>query len=160
MASQESSAEETIIDRIRAAYARAGTELLDLEVRAGQSGDRPWRDPLLAPMRRGLLACMAAEEALLYTPLEAWMPLEMAGARTGHDRVRELLDRLSPGHEIPREDWTDHLRAMQKEVGRGIETEEHVIFPAAERLMGRERLLELGATFTHMAESAAVDPLQ
>jgi hemerythrin-like domain-containing protein len=151
MAMQQASTMETIVDHIRKDHRKTDEEIAELEKRVrGQRNES--LDPVFVPMKKELLGHMAAEEKLLYPPLEKEMRQQIADARKEHEEIRKHLDHLSAGGGMPEDEWMRHLQMMKEGIRHHVQEEEKEILPAAERMFGRDRLLELGGEFERMEE--------
>ncbi len=98
-------------------------------------------------MKQGLLGHMAAEERLLYPPLEKEMRQKIADARKEHEEIRKHLGHLTSGGKMTGAEWTRHLREMKQEITHHVQEEEKEILPAVERMFDRQKLVELGEEF-------------
>lgn len=146
MATRQASMEETIVDHIKKDHRKTDQEIAELEKRVrGRRDDS--LEPVFVPMSQELLGHMAAEEKVLYPPLEKEMKRQIADARKEHDAIRKLLETLAAGGEMTEAEWTRHLREMKQEIQHHVEEEEKEILPAAGRLFDRQKLLELGEKF-------------
>ena len=101
-------------------------------------------------MKQELLGHMAAEEKLLYPPLEKEMREKIADARKEHAEIRKHLDHLTSGGTMPEAEWMRHLQQMKQEITHHVQEEEKEILPAAERMFDRQKLMELGTEFERM----------
>ena len=148
MAMQQASQQESITDHIKKEHRKTDQEIAELEKRVRGRRDNSL-EPLFVPMKQELLGHMAAEEKLLYPPLEkeAKLKEKIADAREEHDEIRKYLDRLTAGGEMSEAEWTRTLQMMKQEITHHVEEEEKEILPAAERMFDRQRLIDLGREF-------------
>jgi len=149
MAMQQASQQETITDHIKKEHRKTDEEIAELEKRVrGQRNDA--LEPVFVPMKQELLGHMAAEEKLIYVPLEKEMKEKIADARKEHDEIRKYLDHLTSGGKKPEEEWMRHLQQMKQEITHHVQEEEREVLPAAERMFDRQKLIELGKEFERM----------
>jgi len=146
MAAQQESKKETIVDHIKKEHRKTDDEIAELEKRVrGRRDDS--LEPVFVPMKKELLGHMAAEEKLLYPPLEKEMKEKIADARKEHEKIRKHLEDLTAGGDMPESEWTRHLQEMKKEIKHHVDEEEKEILPAAEKMFDRQKLVELSAEF-------------
>jgi iron-sulfur cluster repair protein YtfE (RIC family) len=151
MAMQQASQQETITDHIRKEHRKTDQEIAELEKRVrGQRNDE--LEPVFVPMKQELLGHMAAEEKLIYAPLEKEMRQKIADARKEHDEIRKHLDHLSSGGSMPEAEWMRHLQMMKQEITHHVQEEEREVLPAVERMLDANRLRDLGTQFKRMEE--------
>ena len=149
MAMQQASQQETITDHIKKEHRKTDEEIAELEKRVrGQRNDA--LEPVFVPMKQELLGHMAAEEKLIYVPLEKEMKEKIADARKEHEEIRKHLDHLTSGGKMPEEEWMRHLQQMKQEITHHVQEEEREVLPAAERMFDRQKLIELGKEFERM----------
>ena len=72
---------------------------------------------------------MAAEEKLLYPPLEKEMRDRIADAREEHEKIRKHLEGLTAGGDMPEAEWTRRLERMKQEIQHHVRDEESEILP-------------------------------
>src|SRR5665647_140394 len=131
MASQQ----ETITDHIKKEHRKTDEEIAELEKRVkAQRNDE--LDPVFVPMKQELLGHMAAEEKLLYPPLEKEKELKekIADALKEHGEIRKHLDHLTSGGKMAEAEWMRHLQEMKQKITHHVQDEEKEILPAAERM--------------------------
>lgn len=146
MASQQQSMKETMVEHIKKEHRKTDEEIAELEKRVkGQPNDS--LEPVFVPMKKELLGHMAAEEKLLYPPLEKDMKQKIADARKEHEKIRKHLEDLASGGTMPEAEWTRHLQEMKQEITHHVEEEEKEILPAAEKIFDRQKLVELSTEF-------------
>jgi len=135
---------ETIIDHIKMDHQKTMEHIAELEKRVQ---GRPSSDnPVFAPMKRELLGHMAAEEKLLYPVLEKEMKQQIQDAIKEHDEVRQHLEHLTAG-SMPEDEWARHLQMMKQGIQHHVQEEEGNLLPAARRMLGEEKIRELGPEF-------------
>ncbi|MEN6519239.1 MAG: hemerythrin domain-containing protein [Methanospirillum sp.] len=151
MAMQQAATRESIVDHIKKDHRKTSEEIMELEKRTrGRRDDS--LDPVFAPMKKELLGHMAAEEKLLYPLLDKEMRQQMQDARREHEEIRKHLDHLAAGSSMPEDEWARHLQMMKQGIEHHVQDEEGRILPAAQRIVGDQRLRELGTEFTRMEE--------
>ncbi len=149
MAAKQASRHETIVDHIIRDHQETAEAIRELEKRVrGRRDDT--LDPVFVPMKQELLGHMAAEEKLLYPPLEKTMKKQIAEAKKEHDEIRKHLDDLAAGGSMTEAEWTRHLRMMKQGIEHHVREEEGEILPAARELFDEKQLRELGAEFERM----------
>ena len=79
------------------------------------------------------------------------MRQQMQDARREHEEVRRHLEHLTAGN-MPEDEWARHLQMMKQGIEHHVQEEESKILPAAQRIVGDQRLRELGAEFKRMEE--------
>ncbi len=149
MAMQQATEKQTITDHIKKDHRKTDQEIAELEKRVKGPQD-PSLEPIFVPMKQELLGHMAAEEKLIYPPLEKEMKEKVADAIKEHNEVRQLLDKLAAGGSMPETEWTRLLQEMKQGIQHHVEEEEKEILPAFERMFDREKLLQLGEEFDRM----------
>jgi iron-sulfur cluster repair protein YtfE (RIC family) len=148
---QQASQQESITDHIRKEHRKTDQEIAELEKRVrGQRNDE--LEPVFVPMKQELLGHMAAEEQLIYAPLEKEMRQKIADARKEHEEIRKHLDHLTSGGTMPEAEWMRHLQMMKQEITHHVQEEEKEVLPAAERMFDRQKLMELGQEFERLEE--------
>jgi hemerythrin superfamily protein len=133
---------ETIVERIRADHRRTLEQILELERRAG-AGRVGSQQPVFAPMRRGIIEHMAAEEEFVYLFLKQDRAQWIERSRGEHEQIRQHLEALRAGR-MPAADWLAILRTMKQLVEQHAAEEERVILPEFEATYDLERLRDLG----------------
>ncbi len=133
---------KTIIDRIRADHRRTLEQILELERRAVAGRVGP-QQPVFAPMRRGIIEHMAAEEEFVYLFLKQDRAQWIERSRGEHEEIRQHLEALRAGG-TPAADWLARLRAMKELVEEHAAEEERVVLPEFTRTYDMERLRDLG----------------
>jgi hemerythrin superfamily protein len=133
---------ETIVERIRADHRRALEQILELERRAG-AGRAGSQQPVFAPMRRGVIEHMAAEEEFVYLFLKQDRAEWIQRSRGEHEQIRKHLEALKTGG-MPAADWLARLRAMKQLVEQHAAEEERVVLPAFMMSYDLEQLRDLG----------------
>jgi len=103
-------------------------------------------------MKKDLLGHMAAEEKLLYPLLDQEMRQQMQDARREHEVIRKHLERLTAGGDMPEDEWARHLQMMKQGIEHHVQEEEGRVLPAAQRIVGDQKLRELGTEFRRMEE--------
>ncbi|HIH04215.1 MAG TPA: hemerythrin domain-containing protein [Methanoregulaceae archaeon] len=141
--------QETIVEHIRRDHRKTDREILELEMRLRGRGDEDL-GPVFAPMKQELLGHMAAEEKLLYPPLEKEMREQIADARKEHDTIRRQLEELAAGGRMEESEWRRRLVMLKQEIQHHVTDEESEILPAARRLFDEDRLRDLGSRFERM----------
>lgn len=151
MAMQQASQQETITDHIKREHRKTDQDIAELEKRVrGQRNDS--LEPVFVPMKKELLGHMAAEEKLLYPPLEKEMREKIADARKEHGEIRKHLDHLTAGGDMPEAEWMRHLQLLKQEITHHVQEEEREVLPAAERMFDRQKLFDLGTEFERVEE--------
>jgi hemerythrin-like domain-containing protein len=148
---QQAAMSETIVDHIKKDHQKTNEQLMELEKRV--MGRKTSDDPVFAPMKKELLGHMAAEEKVLYPLLEKEMREKMQDAVREHDEVRTHLEHLSSG-DMADDEWARHLQMMKQGIQHHVQEEEGEILPAARRILGEEKLRELGSKFKEMEEQS------
>ncbi len=144
---QQTAMNETIIDHIKKDHQKTMEHIAELEKRVQ---GRPSSDnPVFAPMKKELLGHMAAEEKLLYPPLEKEMKQKIQDAIKEHNEVRQHLEHLSAG-TMPEDEWARHLQMMKQGIQHHVQEEESEILPAARKMLGEDKIRELGPQFERM----------
>ncbi len=151
MAMQQAATQESIVDHIKKDHKKTSEEIMELEKRVrGRRDDS--LDPVFVPMKKELLGHMAAEEKLAVPaprPGDAAADAgRSAGARGGPEAPRAPHGRGS----MPEDEWARHLQMMKQGIEHHVQEEESKILPAAQRIVGDQRLRELGAEFKRMEE--------
>ncbi len=141
--------QETIVEHIRRDHRKTDREILELEMRLRGRGDEDL-GPVFAPMKQELLGHMAAEEKLLYPPLEKEMREQIADARKEHDTIRRQLEELAAGGRMEESEWRRRLVMLKQEIQHHVTDEESEILPAARRFFDEDRLRDLGSRFERM----------
>ena len=149
MATKQASRHETIVDHIMKDHQETAEAIRELEKRVRGKRDDTL-DPVFVPMKQELLGHMAAEEKLLYPPLEKTMKKQIADAKKEHDEIRKHLDDLAAGGSMSEAEWTRHLRMMKEGIEHHVREEEGQILPAAREMFDEKKLLELGTEFERM----------
>lgn len=147
MAMQQASMQESIVDHIKKDHQKTNEQIMELEKRV--QGRQISENPVFAPMKKELLGHMAAEEKLLYPLLEKEMKQQVQDAIKEHDEVRKYLERLTSGR-MPEDEWARHLQMMKQGIQHHVQEEEGTILPAAQRMLGDEKIRELGPQFEQM----------
>ena len=147
MAMQQASMQESIVDHIKKDHQKTNEQLMELEKRV--QGRPSSANPVFAPMKKELLGHMMAEEKLLYPLLEQEMKQQIQDAIKEHNEVREHLEHLTAGN-MPEDEWARHLQMMKQGIQHHVQEEESKILPAAQRVLGDEKLRELGPQFEQM----------
>ncbi len=151
MAMQQAATRESIVDHIKKDHRKTSEEIMELEKRTrGRRDDS--LDPVFVPMKKDLFGHMAAEEKLLYPLLDQEMRQQMQDARREHEEIRKRLEHLTAGGSMPEDEWARHLQMMKQGIEHHVQDEESKILPAAQRIVGDQRLRELGTEFTRMEE--------
>ena len=145
----QASMQESIVDHIKKDHQKTSQEIMELEKRVRGGRDESL-DPVFVPMKKELLGHMAAEEKLLYPPLEKEMREKIADARKEHDEIRKHLDHLTAGGDMPEAEWSRHLQMMKQEIEHHVQEEESEILPAAQKMFDQQKLRELGTEFERM----------
>ncbi|MEN6517895.1 MAG: hemerythrin domain-containing protein [Methanospirillum sp.] len=141
--------QETIVEHIKRDHRKTDREILELEMRLRRRGDEDL-GPVFAPMKQELLGHMAAEEKLLYPPLEKEMREQIADARKEHDTIRRQLEELAAGGRMEESEWRRRLVMLKQEIQHHVTDEESEILPAARRIFDEDRLRDLGSRFERM----------
>jgi iron-sulfur cluster repair protein YtfE (RIC family) len=150
---QQASQQESITDHIKKEHRKTDQEIAELEKRVrGRRNDE--LEPVFVPMKQELLGHMAAEEKLLYPPLEKEMRQKIADARKEHEEIRKHLDHLTSGGTMPEAEWMRHLQMMKQEITHHVQEEEREILPAAERMFDRQKLMELSQEFERIEKES------
>ena len=151
MTAQKGRMKETIIDHITKDHEKVSEEIRELAKRVRGRRDTTL-EPVFVPMRKELLGHMAAEEELLYPPLEKTMKKQVRDAIREHGAIRRYLDDLSSGGERSEAEWTRLLLLMKQEIEHHVEEEEGEILPAFRALHDEQTLLRLGDEFERLEE--------
>ncbi len=149
MAMQKETTQETIVEHIKRDHRKTDREIAELELRVRGRGDDDL-GAVFAPMKQELLGHMAAEEKLLYPPLEKEMRERIADARKEHDKIRKHLEDLAAGGTMPEGEWKRRLEMMKQEIQHHVTDEESEILPAASKHFDEQQLRELGSRFERM----------
>lgn len=80
------------------------------------------------------------------------MKKEIEDALKDHDEIRSYLDKLTTGGDMPEDEWARLLKEMKKEIQEHTAEEEGKILPGAQRILGEEKLIELGSKFEETEE--------
>lgn len=150
MAMQQASTQETIIDHIKKDHEKMRAQAKELEKRV--QGRRMSEHPVFPTMKKEALGHMAAEEKLLYPPLEKEMRQEIADARKEHEEIRKHLEHLTTGGGMPEEEWARHLAKLKQDNEHHMQEEEREVLPAAQKMFDQQKLRELGAEFERLEE--------
>ncbi len=146
MAMKQESQQEPITDHIKKEHRKTDEEIAELEKRVRGKRDDSL-DPVFVPMKKELLGHMAAEEKVLYPPLEKEVREKIADAIKEHKEIRKHLEDLTTGGEMSESEWTRHLKMMEEEIAHHVQEEEKEILSVADRIFDREKLIKLGEEF-------------
>lgn len=149
MAMQQASSQMSVVDIIKQDHQKTNENLMELEKRV--QGRPTSQHPIFPTMKRELLGHMAAEEKLVYPLLETEMRQKIQEAIREHNEVRQHLQHLTAGN-MPEDEWARHLQAMKQGIQHHVQVEESEVLPAAQRIVGDQRLRELGPVFKRMKE--------
>jgi iron-sulfur cluster repair protein YtfE (RIC family) len=133
---------ETIVDRIRADHRRTLEQIAELERRAGTGRADP-QQPVFAPMRRGIIEHMAAEEEFVYLFLKQDRAQWIRRSRGEHEQIRQHLEALRAGG-LPAAGWLARLGALKQLVEQHVAEEERVVLPEFVMTYDLKRLRDLG----------------
>ncbi len=151
MAMQQSSMQESIVDHIKKDHQKTNEHLMELEKRV--QGRPSSENPVFAPMKKELPGLMLAEEQLFYPLPEQEMKQQVQDAIKEHDEIRQHLEHLA-AENMPEDEWARHLQIMKQEIHHHVQEEESKLLPAAQRMLGDEKLRELGLQFEQMEKQA------
>lgn len=95
-----------------------------------------------AKLKAALTLHTQLEESLLYPALENFDDTrdQVRESYREHKQVDELLAEMMK----PADDWSDKLSDLKDDIEHHVDEEENEMFPKAERLLGEERLEEMG----------------
>lgn len=141
---------ESIVEHIKKDHRKTEDEIAELEKRV--KGGKRAEDPVFVPMKKELLGHLGAEQELLFPLLEQEMKKEIEDALKDHDEIRSYLDKLTTGGDMPEDEWARLLKEMKKEIQEHTAEEEGKILPGAQRILGEEKLIELGSKFEETEE--------
>jgi len=144
MAMQQASTRMSIVDIIKQDHQKTIEAISELEKRV--QGRPSSQNPVFPTMKKELLGHMMAEERLLYPLLDQEMMQQMQEARKEHNEVRMYLDKLSAGN-MSEDEWARNLEMMKQGIQHHVQTEESKILPTAQRIVGDEKLRDLGPQF-------------
>lgn len=149
MAMQQASSQMSVVDIIKQDHQKTNENLMELEKRV--QGRPTSQHPIFPTMKRELLGHMAAEEKLVYPLLETEMRQKIQEAIREHNEVRQHLQHLTAGN-MPEDEWARRLQTMKQGIQHHVQVEESEVLPAAQRIVGDQRLRELGPVFKRMEE--------
>lgn len=149
MAMQQTSAQESIVDHIKKDHQKTNEQLMELEKRV--QGRPTSQHPVFPTMKKEVLGHMAAEEKLLYPLLEQEMRDKVQEAIKEHNEARQHLEHLTAGN-MPEDEWARHLQMLKQGIQHHVQEEESQVLPAAQRIVGDQKLRELGPQFKQMEE--------
>lgn len=101
------------------------------------------KNQLALQIRDALKAHTTIEEEIFYPALESQMQDRIREARQEHKQVDQILARMG---NIQAEDvrFNEMLRELKQNVEHHVQEEESEMFPQARRLLGEDRLRQLG----------------
>ena len=149
MAMQQASTQGSVVDIIKTDHQKVNEQLMELEKRV--QGRPTSQHPVFPTMKQMLLGHMAAEEELVYPLLEQEMRQKVQEAIREHNEVRQHLEHLTAGN-MPEDEWARHLQMMKQGIQHHVQEEESQVLPAAQRIVGDQRLRELGPEFKRMED--------
>lgn len=104
------------------------------------------RETLFNSLKRELDIHAHIEETIFYPAVrEANKETEdiIAHSYDDHATVKELLETLEQGDKGSKE-WSNQLETLEKNVEEHVKEEEEMLLPQAEKILGEERLKQLG----------------
>jgi hypothetical protein len=134
--------------------AREHGEVMALLARLRMTSDAAVRRELFPQIREELLSHEKGELAVVYPALREHE--ELAAYAEMHEREAETIERMIDGLSgMAYEDhgWRDAFDELVNTVKRHTKEEEDEFFPAAARVMGRERAIELTDPFLEKKRS-------
>ncbi|MHB8762254.1 MAG: hemerythrin domain-containing protein [Coriobacteriia bacterium] len=116
--------------------------------------DKAEKDPRrFAEFAEELNTHVHAEEKVFYTPLKDSAPVHemvLEGFAEHHvvDLIITDMDRDPAGSD----EWQAKFKVMSENLDHHIQEEEKELFPAAEKVLGRQRAVELSREYSHAEE--------
>jgi hemerythrin superfamily protein len=150
MAMQQASAQQSVVDIIKMDHQKVNEHLMELEKRV--QGRPSSQNPVFPTMKKMLLGHMAAEEKLVYPLLEQEMRQQVQDAIKEHNEVRQLLEKLSSGGDMPEDEWARHLQMMKQGIQHHVQEEESQMLPAAQQMLDANKLMQIGTQFKQMEQ--------
>jgi hemerythrin superfamily protein len=136
---------QDILALIKADHEKTSSDLKQIMNRAGTAG-KGMRNEDFDRMHLELLAHMHAEEEIFYPPLESQMKEEIGHAEEEHETIRRDLTELGRSWSEQAE-FTQKLKKMEEDIQHHVEEEEGKIFDGARRIVGMDRLQQMGSQF-------------
>ncbi len=149
MAMQQSTSQMSVIDIIKQDHQKVNEQLMELEKRV--KGRPTSQHPVFPTMKKMLLAHSAAEEKLVYPLLKQEMPQKIQDAIKEHKEIAQHLEDLTAG-SVPEDEWARHLQQLKQAIQHHVQEEESQVLPAAQRIVGDQKLRDLGPQFKQMEE--------
>lgn len=142
--------QQTIVEQIERDHRTTDRNIAELELRLRGQGDAEL-GPVFAPLKRALLAHMAAEEELLYPLLERGAGRAVvADARKEHAAIRRQLEELGARRAMEETEWARRLQVLKQAFQQHATGEEGGLLPAARQVLDEQQLRELGGRFERM----------
>lgn len=149
MAMQQAAGQMSVVEIIKTDHQKVMEHIMELEKRV--QGRPTSQHPVFPTLKKMLLGHMAAEERLVYPLLEQEMRQQVQEAIKEHNEVRQHLEHLTAGN-MPEDEWARHLQMMKQGIQHHVQVEESQVLPAAQRIVGDQRLREVGPEFKRMEE--------
>lgn len=127
------------------------TGLMD-QIETADKGDRSAKDLFLS-LKDALTLHTEMEEQIFYPALKDHEETSdlIPEAKREHKEVDQILAQmttLNPGND----EFMDKLVELRESVEHHVDEEENEMFPKAERILGRERLMEMGRQMQQMKQ--------
>jgi hemerythrin superfamily protein len=136
---------QDILALIKADHEKTSSDLKQIMNRVG-TASKGTRNEDFDRMHLELLGHMHAEEELFYPPLESKMQEDVGHALEEHDTIRSDLTEL--GQSWSQEaDFTQKLKKLEEDITHHVEEEESKIFDGARKIIGMDRLQQMGQQF-------------
>lgn len=149
MAMQQASSQMSVVDEIKKDHQKTNEQLMELEKRV--QGRPTSQHPVFPTMKKELLGHMAAEEKLVYPLLEREMRDKVQEAIKEHNETRQHLEHLTAGN-MPEDEWARHLQMLKQGIQHHVQEEESQMLPAAQRIVGDQKLREITPEFKRIEE--------
>jgi hemerythrin-like domain-containing protein len=127
-------------------------ESLIAELEGGNSSNETF-----GKLKNALTLHTQIEEEIFYPALENFDETEdlIDEAYQEHSDVDQLLEDMS-ATEVGSEDFQELLTQLKESINHHVEEEENQLFPLSERLLGAERLDEMGSEIENMKSSSTM----
>jgi hemerythrin-like domain-containing protein len=122
------------------------------QIETADKGDRSAKD-LFARLKQALTLHTEMEEKIFYPSLRDHEETSdmISEAKSEHEEVDQILARmttLNPGND----EFMDDLVELRESIEHHVDEEENEMFPKAEKILGRERLMEMGRQMQQMKQ--------
>lgn len=136
---------QDILALIKADHEMVSSELNKIKTRT-ETPSRGARNEDFDRIHLELLAHMHAEEEIFYPPLESQMREQMSDALEEHKKIRTDLTELGQSWSEQAE-FTQKLKQLEEDINHHVEEEEGEIFDGARKIIGMDRLQQMGSQF-------------